>query len=89
MIPATVRAGQLHVGKSVRRVVLGDQRPPRGRHAEERAEAVFDLQPLAHLEVVAQEFEAHRSGRQPGEVARLGKEGEYLLDGAGDELAGR
>ena len=51
VLPAPVGAAQLEVAEAVGRVVVDDAAAPRGRNAEQRPDAVRDLEPIAHREV--------------------------------------
>lgn len=89
VLPAPIRTSQLNVAEAVGRIVFGDPRHPTNRDAEQRADAVPDLEARAHRLVIGQVLESHARRRDSIEVARPREEVEDLVAGTRDEQLGR
>lgn len=85
VLPESVRPMYLPIDKSVRRLPDGDPGRPGDRDAEE-AQPVSEQRALAQLGRRLEDAEVEPRRRDPLEVARVGEEGERLLERDRDDL---
>ena len=82
VLPAPIRPAHLDVGELSRRLVAADPRQPSHGDAEQRTDAIADLEPLAHRLRRRRVLEPERGWGDAMEVGRVCEEPERLVDGS-------
>ena len=82
VLPAPIRPAHLDVDELSRRLMLADPRQPSHGDAEQRTDAIADLEPLAHRLRRRRVLEPERGWGDSMEVGRVCEEPERLVDGS-------